>query len=220
MSLKSLFTKAVFILFLLSLNAVSASVLKAQDENFEPELSVAGIRLGDRASAKKFLAQYSPGTGDEGQPQYSFWNKFGNQVMRVSALSFGDPYFVTRIEVFHAPQSYMGRHYVLKDQGFFVSENGIFIGYRQSAISMIAGIPNVGREDRIGPNDIVRKKGEPTTRTKENKKEILIYSLDKVNLEIDGKKEIVNYSARFETSKNKLRRFTIEILSDKWQKPE
>ncbi len=173
----------------------------------EPELSVAGIRLGDRASAKKFLENYSAGTGDEGQPEYSFWNKFGNQVMKVSALSFDDPYFITRIEVFYAPQSYMGRHYVLKDQGFFVTENGIFIGYRQSVVSMIAGIPNVGREDRIGPNDIVKKKGEPTSRTKENKKEIITYELDNMSLDIDGKKESVKYSARYETNKNKLRRF-------------
>lgn len=191
--------------------------LTAQDIKSEPELSVAGIRLGDRTSAKKFLETYSPGTGDEGQPEYSFWNKFGNQVMKVSALSFEDRFFITKIEVFYAPQSYMGRHYVLKDQGFFVTENGIFIGYRQSALAFITGIPNAAREDRIGPNDIVRKKGEPTSRTKQDKKEIIIYDLGKIDLEIDGKKESVNYSARYETNKNKLRRFVFEISSDEWQ---
>lgn len=189
----------------------------AQDNKSEPELSVAGIRLGDRESAKKFLGDYSPGYGDEGQPEYSFWNKFGNQVMKVSALSFEDPYFITKIEVFYAPQSYMGRHYVLKDQGFFVTENGIFIGYRQSAVSMIAGIPNIGRNDRIGPNDIERKKGEPTSKTKEDKKEILIYDLGKIDLEIEDKKEEVNYIAQYETNKNKLRRFVFEISSEKWK---
>lgn len=188
----------------------------SQDKNSEPELSVAGIRLGDRASAKKFLEKYSAGAGDEGEPQYSFWNKFGNQVMQLHALSFDDPYFITKIEVFYAPQSYMGRHYVLKDQGFFVTENGIFIGYRQSAVSIIAGIPNVGRNDRIGPNDIARKKGEPTTRIKEGKKEFLTYDPGKINLEIDGKNESVNYLAKFETDKNKLKRFSIEISSKNW----
>lgn len=190
----------------------------SQDKTSEPELSVAGIRLGDRASAKKFLGNYSAGTGDDGEPQYSFWNKFGNQVMQVHALSFEDPYFITKIDVFYAPQSYMGRHYVLKDQGYFVTENGIFIGYRQSVVAMIAGIPNVGRKDRIGPNDIVREKGEPTTRMKEDKKEFLTYNLGKINLDIDGKNEFVNYSARYETNKNKLRRFSIEISSEQWKK--
>ncbi len=193
--------------------------LIAQDKKSEPELSVAGIRLGDRASAKKFLESYSPGTGDEGQPEYSFWNKFGNQVMKVSALSFEDRYFITRIEVFYAPQSYMGRHYVLKDQGFFVTENGIFIGYRQSALAFITGIPNAAREDRIGPNDIVRKKGEPTSRTTRDKKEISIYDLGKIDLEIDGRNESVKYSATYETNKNRLRRIVIEISSENWEKP-
>ena len=138
--------------------------------------------------------------------------------MQLHALSFDDPYFITKIEVFYASQSYMGRHYVLKDQGFFVTENGIFIGYRQSVVALIAGIPNVGRSDRIGPNDIVRKKGEPTTRTKEDKKEFLTYDLGKVNLEVEGKNESVSYLAKYETNKNKLRRFSIEITSENWKR--
>lgn len=217
MSRRPILSRIVFpvtvVLFFITL----ASITFAQNKKSEPELSVAGIRLGDRISAKKFLSEYSPGTGDEGQPEYSFWNKFGNQVMKVSALSFDDPYFITRIEVFYAPQSYMGRHYVLKDKGFFVSENGIFIGYRQSAVSIIVGIPNVGREDLIGPNDIVRKKGEPTTRRKEDKKEFLTYDLGKINLEIDGGSVPVEYTAHYETNKNKLRKFTFEISSENWQ---
>lgn len=204
--LKILFFAAAFLVF--------SDVISAQDKKIAPELSVAGIKLGDRASAKKFLGTYSAGTGDEGEPQYSFWNKFGNQVMTVHALSFEDPYFITKIEVFYAPASYMGRHYVLKDQGFFVSENGIFIGYRQSAASMIVGIPNVGRSDRIGPNDIEKKLGEPTTRSKEDKKEILTYDLKKIDLEIDGKKAPVDYLAQYESNKNKLRRFSIEISAE------
>ena len=217
MSVKIYFKE--FLIFLpISLILLSFSFqLKAQDKKIEPELSVAGIRLGNRVSAKKFLADYSAGTGDEGQPQYSFWNKFGNQVMKLSARSFDDPYFITRIEVFYAPQSYLGRHYVLKDQGFFVTENGIFIGYRQSGLALIAGIPNVGREDRIGPNDIVKKKGEPTSRTKEGKKEIITYDLNNISLDIDGKKEHVNYSARYESNKNKLRRFVFEINLETWK---
>lgn len=209
------FRNSVFLLLaFLSFNLNVSS----QNNNSEPELSVAGIRLGDRASAKKFLEKYSAATGDDGEPQYSFWNKFGNQVMQLHALSFDDPYFITKIEVFYAPQSYMGRHYVLKDQGFFVTENGIFIGYRQSAVAIIAGIPNVGRNDRIGPNDIVRKKGEPTTRTKEDKKEYLTYDLGKINLEIEEKNESVNYVAKYETNKNKLRRFYFEITSQNWKR--
>ncbi len=213
--LNRLFSAFAILFFSLALT----DTLIAQDKKSEPELSVAGIRLGDRASAKKFLESYSPGTGDEGQPEYSFWNKFGNQVMKVSALSFEDRYFITRIEVFYAPQSYMGRHYVLKDQGFFVTENGIFIGYRQSALAFITGIPNAAREDRIGPNDIVRKKGEPTSRTKQDKKEIIIYDLGKIDLEIDGRNESVKYSATYETNKNRLRRIVIEISSENWEKP-
>lgn len=219
MTNKIVLNKLFSVFAVLFLTIAFANTIFAQNDQIEPELSVAGIRLGDRVSAKKFLENYSAGTGDEGQPEYSFWNKFGNQVMKVSALSFDDPYFITRIEVFYAPQSYLGRHYVLKDQGFFVTENGIFIGYRQSVVSMIAGIPNVGREDRIGPNDIVKTKGEPTSRTKADKKEIITYDFNKINLDIDGKKQQVNYSARYETHKNKLRRFVLEISSDAWNKP-
>lgn len=200
----------------LSVFLIFGSVVSAQKKVSEPELSVAGIKLGDRASAKKFLGTYSAGTGDEGEPRYSFWNKFGNQVMTVHALSFDDPYFITKIEVFYAPASYMGRHYVLKDQGFFVTENGIFIGYRQSAASMIVGIPNVGRSDRIGPNDIVKKKGEPTQSSKEDKKEFQTYDLGLIDLEIDGKKEPVKYLAKYESAKNKLSKFSIEISSPNW----
>lgn len=203
---------------LLSVLLIFSSGIFAQNQNTEPELSVAGIKLGDRASAKKFLGNYSAGTGDEGEPQYSFWNKFGNQVMTVHALSSEDPYFITKIEVFYAPASYMGRHYVLKDQGYFVTEDGIFIGYRQSAASMIVGIPNVGRGNRIGPNDIVRKKGEPTSRTKEENKEFLTYDPGKIEIDIEGKKETVNYLAKFETDKNKLRRFSIEISSETFKR--
>lgn len=203
---------------LLSVLLVFGSGILGQSKNSEPELIVAGIKLGDRASAKKFLGNYSAGTGDDGEPQYSFWNKFGNQVMQLHALSFDDPYFITKIEVFYAPASYMGRHYVLKDQGYFVTENDIFIGYRQSVASMIVGIPNVGRNDRIGPNDIVRKKGEPTSRTKEDKKEFLTYDLGKIDIEIEGKKETVNYLARYETNKNKLRRFSFEISSETFKR--
>lgn len=213
--------KAVFFrnaaFFLLAFLFFNFNVL-AQDKTSEPELSVAGIKLGDRASAKKFLGNYSAATGDEGEPQYSFWNKFGNQVMQLHALSFDDPYFITKIEVFYAPESYRGRHYVLNDQGYFVTENGIFIGYRQSVASMIVGVPNVGRSNRIGANDIVKKIGEPTSRTKEVKKEFLTYDLGKIDIDIEGKKENVNYLAKYETSKNKLRRFSIEISSENFKR--
>ncbi len=219
MSVKTVLNQLFFAAFWFALVSGFNLTINAQN-NKEPELNVAGIRLGDRASAKKFLGSYSAGMGDQGQPEYTFWNKFGDQVMKVSAISFDDPFFITRIEVFYAPQSYMGRHYVLKDQGYFVTENGIFIGYRQSAVALLAGIPNVGRNDRIGPNDIERKKGAPTSKTKEDKKETLIYDLGKINLDIDGKTESVNYTARYVTNKNKLRRFIFEISSERWKKPE
>jgi hypothetical protein len=38
-------------------------------------------------------------------------------------------------------------------------------------------------------------------------------------LDTGGKKEQVNYSARYETNKNKLRRFVFVISSDEWNKP-
>lgn len=210
--LKHLAASAAVVFFL-----AAAGFVRAQEKSPEPELSAAGVRLADRSSARKFLSEYSPGYSDDGRPQYSFWNKFGNQVMTLTARSFEDPFFITRIEVFYAPQSYMGRHYVLKDRGFFVTENGIFIGYRQSAVSIIVGIPNVAREDRIGPNDIVRKKGAPTTRNKIDKKETITYQLKNIPLEIDGKSQQVDYFAQYETNKNKLRKFVFEISSEVWE---
>lgn len=188
----------------------------AQTKDFQPELSVAGISIGDRAAAKTFLEKYSARKGEDGRPVYYFYNKFGTQVLKLTADSFEDPYFLTEIEVFAVDKDYLARHYVLDKIGFFVTESGIFIGYRQSAVSFIVGIPNVGREDMIGPKDVIRKKGSPAERTIENKREILSYQQTMPALPFADQdqqdNDLWDYSARFEFHKNKLKKFILKIM--------
>lgn len=189
-----------------------------------PEISVAGIKLGNRESAKAFLTNVGPRIGEKGEAEYYFYNKFGTQVMKLVAADFNDPHFITEIEVFAVGRSYQKPHFVLDDQGYFVTENGIFIGYRQSAGSMVVGmmigIPGVSREDMIGPKDVIRKKGQPTTKTvTENKRDVFTYEVHDTesfinNLETQNLDNKYGYAARYEFNKNKLKRFSIKLTSN------
>jgi hypothetical protein len=181
----------------------------AQEKPLEPELSVAGIKLGDRASAKTFLNGYSPRT-DEGRPTFYFYNGYATQVMKLTGRSFEDPYFITEIEVFNVNESYQKKHFQAKKIDYFTTEKGIFIGYRQSVASILL-FPGVSRNEIIGPKDVVKKKGEPTERIKAEDREIVIYQLAGVELPADGKTSVFDYFAKYEFFKNKLRRFSIKI---------
>jgi hypothetical protein len=178
----------------------------AQEKNASPELSVAGVKLGDRDSAKAFLAGYSPRKGEDGRAYYFFYNSYGTQVMKLTAASAEDQYFITEIEVFVVGRSYQEKHYVANDLGAFTTEGGIFIGQKASVSSVVFGVPN-----RIGPKDVVRKQGEPTKREKTGKDETIIYALANMNL-AGGE---FDYYAGYEFSKNKLKKFILKISSAK-----
>jgi hypothetical protein len=200
----AIFSLAVFFTVFCS----PAALTNAQTKKHAPELSVAGIELGNRESAKKLLSKYTPRIGYDGKATYWFYNKFGTQVMTLTAASKDDPFFITEIEVFAVDQNYKNKHFVANDFGFFVTESGIFIGYRQSAFSMIVGVPNAGREDRIGPKDVIRKKGQPRERVKEQKLERFTYHAANVPA-ADGN---ADYEARYQFYKNQLNRFSIKIV--------
>lgn len=186
----------------------------AQKSESTPEISVAGIELGNREKAKAFLANHSPRIGDDGRPAYYFYNKFGTQVMKITAISNQDPYFITELEVFAVGTDYQNKHFIADKIGFFATESGIFIGYRQSTASMIIGIPNVSREDRIGPKDLVRKKGSPRDRVKTGERETITYNFEKIILSPSNSETNVSaeYKSRFEFVNNKLKRFSLKVI--------
>ncbi|HMT09086.1 MAG TPA: hypothetical protein PKA82_13860 [Pyrinomonadaceae bacterium] len=179
-----------------------------------PELSVAGVKLGDRESAKKFLDGYQPRT-DEGTCSYYFYSSRGTVVMKLTAASCEDKYMITAIEAFAVDETYTKRHFVADKLGHFVTENGIFIGFRQSggglAIALIVGVPNLSRSNMIGPKDVVKIKGEPATRNKDGKVETMTYRIDDVAVG-EGK---YDYSSRFEFYGKELTKFEIKIDSPK-----
>ena len=186
--------------------------VEAQDRPFIPDMSVAGVKLGDRTSAKAFLEGYQPRT-DGGQPTYYFYNSHVTTVMKLTAASFDDPYFVTEIEVFNVGPEYQNRHFVLEKVGHFVTESGIFVGFRQSgrglAVALIVGVPNIARDNMTGPKDVVNKKGEPNERVKNGAEDIFDYRLDSIGLP-DGKTNY-GYSAHYRFYDKKLNRFSMKI---------
>ena len=205
------FPKHLFpaILAVVSISLVNAF---AQSTAERPEMTVNGIELGNRESAEKVLGEYAPTFGDDGRPNYYFYNKYATQVLRAAAASFDDPYFVTEIEVYAVGKSYQRKHFQLKDTGFFKSESGIFIGYRQSAISLLSGfaigVNNPGGKNRVGPKTVENRIGEPDERISEEGKEIFKYGPIDVSLSDSGK---ADYRALYEFRKSKLRRFMLEI---------
>jgi hypothetical protein len=178
-------------------------------EAAKPELSVAGVKLGDRMAAKAFLSGYQPRRGEDGRPNYFFYNKFGTQVMRLAAASDEEPYFITEIEVFAVGKSYQTKNFVADQIGFFETESKIFIGEQQSATSLIFGVPY-----RIGAKDLVKKKGAPTEQAKTDDRETITYNIPAVELTDEaGKTTRCDYFARYEFYKKRLRKFTLRITA-------
>ena len=191
---------------------IAMTAVQAQEKpRSAPEMSVAGLKLGDRESGKSFLELYQPRTDEDGLPKYYFYNGQGTTVMKVTAASVEDPYFVTEIEVFGVGESYQKRHYFLKKMPHFVTESGIFIGFRQSgkglALALIVGVPNVGRSNIIGPKDVIKRKGEPDDQTVNEKERIFNYGGQSV--EIGGVS--YKYSALYRFYERELRRFILKI---------
>lgn len=195
---------AIIILFVSGINAQNTN-------ESTPDLNVAGFELGNRQKAKDFFAKgYSPRKGDDGRPEYYFYNEFGTEVMKVVGASFDDANFITEIEVFAVGRSYQNKHFYLKDTSYFTTDSDIFIGYRQSIASMLT-FPGVTRRDIIGPKDVVKSLGEPATRNAPEKdREVFIYQIP--NVKIASEDGDFNYEARYEFYKRKLKRFSLKIV--------
>ena len=135
-------------------------------------MSVAGLRLGDRESAKAMLSEYQPSRMTDDSPAYSFYNKNADTVMKVTA-SPEDRFFITGIEVYAVDESYRTRHFQMENVAHFATESGVFIGWTQSgkgiAATLIIGVPYPLGVNSIGTKEIVKRYGEPTTRTRNGK---------------------------------------------------
>ena len=189
--------------------------VKAQTSKAAPEMSVAGLELGNREKAKAFLSPgYGPRVGADGRPTYYFYNKWGSQVMKLTAASFDDPYYLTEIEVYAVSEKYQERHFQAQDIKYFSTENGIFIGFKQSTMYFIAGVKNSGgSKNEITPKDVIEIKGEPSKRADEEKnKEVLNYDI--ADVKIPGEKTTAEYRASYAFYKNKLNRFSIKLVLD------
>lgn len=187
----------------------------AQDsEELKPEMKVVDIELGNRESAEKFLSNgYHPKVEEDGRASYYFYNEWGSQVMKLTAPSVEDKYFITEIEVYRVSEKYRDRHYQAKEIKYFQTENGIFIGFKQSAMYFFAGIKNAGSLNIVKPKNLVKIKGEPHVRNKADKKyETLIYKIPNIKLS-DGKTD-ASYEASYEFYKDTLKRFTLKIVPD------
>ncbi|MEZ5425267.1 MAG: hypothetical protein R2747_03280 [Pyrinomonadaceae bacterium] len=198
---------------------IFASPNFAQPKEVKPELSVVGVELGNRETAKKYLLPgHHPRAEEDGRASYYFYNEWGTQVMRLTVPSVDDPYFINEIEVFSVGKSYQKRHYQDAEHGLMMTENGIFIGFRQTAMNLFVGIRNVGKKNQIGPEALIDIKGEPTEREETGEKgEVLIYEIDNVKVadsETPGK-----YTGRYEFYKGKLKRFSLKIDLEKNSKP-
>lgn len=204
---------AVFSALFLLIQVVNISLIKAQESKSTPEMSVVGIELGNRESAKKYLlAGHSPRLDEEGRASYYFYNQWGTQVMRLTVPSLDDPYFITEIEVFSVGKSYTKRHYQDNENGLMMTENGIFIGFRQSAMNFIVGVRNVGKANTITPKEIVKIKGEPKEQNEPEKdRRILSYEFSDIKL-ADG--ETADYQASYEFYKKTLKRFSIKLVAN------
>lgn len=209
--------KFFFLAFCLAMIAAlfAASDTKAQTQNASPELSVAGVRLGERASAQEFIKGFQARIGEDGRPTYYYYNKYANQVMKLTAASFEDRYFITEIEVYRVGKSYTAPHFLADKIGYFKTEKEIFIGYRQSTASAITGIPNVDGKDMVGPKTVVKRLGEPTEKQAEGERETLIYKMPSVEIADEtGKKTKYAYMAQFEFNDDKLKRFFLKITPE------
>ncbi len=204
---------SIFYAFLCGVLIVTAaSSASAQTTQSEPELGVAGLRLGDEESAKNILQNYTPRyETDLSQPKYFFYNNYGTQVMTVSAYSKERPFLIVGVEVFSVGESYQKKHFQMKETNSFMSESGFFIGARPSTTSLMFAIPNV-----TDPNEVVKKKGKPQADEKSGKVRTLRYQFGTVKkLEAqEAKLKDVNfgaYTAEYRFYKDKLNRFSIAV---------
>jgi len=201
---------SVSLLLFLVLFAASILAQKAS-----PDMSVAGLRLGDRDSGKAFLSEYQPRMSDGGAAYY-FYNSRADTVMKVTATSADDRFFVTEIEVFAVDEKYRNRHFQLDKIARFITESGIFIGWHQSgrgiAATLIIGVPYPLGVNSIGQKEVTSRFGEPQERKKTRDDETLDYRLASIAVpNADGRSW--GYTSHFEFHKHDLERFSIKLVN-------
>lgn len=194
---------AVFVIF----QFATVFSVRAKFSKSAPEMSVSGLELGNREKAKAFLSPgYGVRVGEDGRPTYYFYNKFGSQVMKLTAASFDDPYFLTEIEVFAVGEKYQERHFQAEAIRYFETENDIFVGFKNSTMYFFAGVKNTGSRNEITPKDVVELKGELSGRADtEKNREVLSYNI--ADIKVPGEKMTANYQASYEFYKKKLKDF-------------
>lgn len=194
------------------LAAFGVTALAQEAKTINPDVSVVGLKLGERAAAKTFLDGFQPRQTADGRPVYYFYNKNADQVLKLTAASFEDKYLLTEIEVYQVDATYRMPHFQAEKISFFKTEKDIFVGYKQSKASAITGIPNVDGKDMSGPKTIIRKIGEPTERVENGKQLTLVYKLPGLSLADEaGKTGRFVYTARYEFYDNRLQRFILKI---------
>lgn len=189
---------------------LSASAIQIFSQTTQPELGIAGFKLGgDEAAVKVKLQGYSPRYDNElGQPKYYFYNEYGNQVMAITCYSRERPFLVVGIEVFAVGESYQNKHFQMKGVNLFVSESGFYIGEKPSAKSLIFAVPNV-----TGAKDVIKKLGTPETDEKadKNARTLMYHSNEVKELPAKNGVNFSAYTAQFKFVKNRLRRFSIAL---------
>lgn len=195
---------------------LSTCVAFAQDKLrvTRPDTEVSGVRLADRASAKAFIGGFQPRFGEDGRPVYYFYNRLGDQVLKMTAASFEDRYFLTELEVYRVGKSYTAAHFQTDKIGIFKTDNDIFTGYKESLTASIIGVPNLDGKARAGVKTVIKKLGDPQERKVEGDSEILIYNRETVDFPDEkspGAKLSFGYDARYEFREGKLKKFWFRI---------
>ncbi len=176
-----------------------------------PELSVNGVKLGDRDSARTLLANSAPTTDEQGRPAYFFYNDFGDKVWRLTVKSFEDRFNVVEMEVFQTGKNYDKPHFYLRKVDTFKTESNIFVGKRVSATASILG-EGLATDTRIGPKDLIKKLGDPTSKTADGDRETLVYEINGlVMADEKGEKLKRDYRATYVFVKKRLWRFVLSI---------
>lgn len=197
-----------FTAFIVALFALICPNIGAAQEADPPVPTVAGVGLGDRESAEKFLGEgFGPRLGEDGGVTYYFYNKFATQVMRLSAPSVEDRFRITEIEVFRVNRKYRERHFHAEEVGYFETGEGVFIGFKQSAAFFIAGIKNVGKINVMRPKILVKMKGEPDRldESEDGRTKTYFYRAEA----LEGAPA---YEAEYEFYKKKLQRFRLKLI--------
>ncbi|HUF04798.1 MAG TPA: hypothetical protein VMM38_11570 [Aridibacter sp.] len=202
---------------LLALATAFLFISSTFSQETKPDTAITGVELGDRASAEALLGDYQPTFGDDGRPEYYFYNKFADQVVRFTADSWEDKFLVTEIEVYAVTDKYRSPHFQLKETGYFKTSNDLFIGYKQSATSLLAaftiGVQDPGGKNRVREGKVQKLFGTPDETVEEAGNVTLIYRTS--DLKTKDLEDPLAYQASYSFRKGKLKRMSISVKPEK-----